>query len=105
VGRVDVDDDGAVAQDGEGGDQILRAVRQHDPDAIAFDEPHRVERRGEPIGSVLDLRVGERRAEKRGRRPIRHVDRRRIEDLVERPPRIRQVVRDPIVVVPKPRTR
>ena len=36
VDRVDVDDDGAEPQDGERGDDVLRAVRQHDADAIAL---------------------------------------------------------------------
>ena len=39
VDRVDVDDDGAESQGGERRDDVLRAVRQHDADAIALHDP------------------------------------------------------------------
>ena len=50
VARVDVDDDRAEPQDRERRDDVLRAVRQHDADAVALDDAEPRERGGERVG-------------------------------------------------------
>ena len=64
VGGIDVDDDGAEPQHGEHADHVLRTVRQHDADAIAFDDAVTRQRGGKSIGLVLELAEGQVGAEK-----------------------------------------
>ena len=75
VARVDVDDDRAEAQHGERRDDVLRAVRQHDADAIALDDAEPRQRCGERVGALLQIEEGQLRAEKLRRRPIGPLDR------------------------------
>ena len=75
------------------------------PTRSPLPNPQRDERLRQSIGARLDLAKGERRAEKRGRRRIRRLDRGRRENLVERSPRIGHARRDPVVVMLQPRPR
>src|SRR5207249_8681049 len=83
-------------------DDVLRTVRQHDPDPVALRDPKPGKRGGQRVGSVLDMLKGELRAEERGGSPIRKIDRRGVEDFGERPPWVRQVRLHPVVVMLKP---
>ena len=77
VDRIDVDDDGAEAQDGERGDDVLRTVRQHDADAIALADAEPPSAVASRSRARLDLAERERRAEEGRRRRVGDVDRRR----------------------------
>jgi len=63
VERVHVHDDAAGAENAEDRDQVLRAVRQHDADAIAFDDAEASQRRSEAIRAMFDLGERQLRAE------------------------------------------
>ena len=83
VTRVDVDDDRAEAKDGERRDDVLRAVRQHDADAVALGDARLRERCRERIRAALQVQIGQLCAEElRGRR-VRTLDGRECEDVIE----------------------
>ena len=52
VDRIDVDDDGAEPQRRERRDDVLRAVRQHDADAIALRDAEAQQRGRQPVGAL-----------------------------------------------------
>ena len=88
VGRVDVDDDGAEPQYGEDADYVLRTIRQHHANAIAFDDAAERQRRGQAIGVVLQRAEGDVRAEERQGGQLVAFGRRAPQDLVERAARV-----------------
>ena len=102
IGRVDVDDNRAVAEHRERGDDVLRAVGQHDAHAVALREAESRQSRREPIGSILQLPKRQRGAKKGRGLMVGHVDGGRVQNVVERPPRVRHVMRHPVVVVVQP---
>ena len=65
--------------------------------------PRTRQRGGQPIGLVLQLAEGQVGAEERVARQVAALGRRAPQNLVERPPRVVRVVRDPVVVVVQPR--
>ena len=74
-----------------------------DADAIAFDDAADRQRRGQPIGMVLQRAEGHVRAEERQRGQLVSLSRRASQDLVERTARVIGVVGHPVVVVLQPR--
>ena len=105
VDRIDVDDDRPEPERRKGREDVLRAVRQHDADAVALGNSKGHEGLCQPIGAALDFAKRERRTEKRRGLRIRRLDRRRGENLVQRLPGIGHPCRHPIVVVLQPRAR
>ena len=95
--------DRAEPQHGEDADHVLRAIRQHDADAIALDDAAERQRRGQAIGMILQRAEGHVRAEERQRRQLVSLSRRAAQDLVERAARVIGVVGHPVVVVIQPR--
>ena len=104
VGWIDVDDDGAQPQHGEHADQVLRAIRQHDADAIALDDAMTRQGGGKPVDLVLELAEREIGAQKCRRGKVAAFSRGAPKNFVQRPLRVGRMVRDPVVVVVQPRT-
>ena len=102
VQRVVLHDDGAEAQRGVGGDDVLRAVRQHDRDAVALADAEVPERGGEPVDRVLELAVRHRRAEEGERRLRRERGRGVVEQPGQRDDREVVVGRDALGVARQP---
>ena len=105
VARVDVDDDGAEPEDRKGRDDVLRAVRQHDRDAVAFTDPQARQRRRKRVRAHLQIAERELRPEKMRCHSVRPVDGRDREDVGERTPGVRHARPHPVVVVPLPGAR
>jgi len=87
------------------GSSRVRTVREHDAHAIAFDDAHAREQRGELLRARLDLRVGQRVAEERGGRCVGHVGGGDAEDVEQRASRIVEMRTYPVIVVSIPGTR
>ena len=104
VCRVQIDDDGAAPEHGERGHEVLRAVRQHDADAVALADAEAGQRIREPVRPHLDVAVGEGGAQKDGGGTVRDVHVGGVEDLPEGPLRIGDAGWNPVVVVSQPGT-
>ena len=112
VERVRRHDDRAGLERAVERDDELRAVREHDRDAVALLDPERLQAGGEPVGETTDVVPGESRVEE-SRAHHAAVDRRGIsrvgpdglvEEALERYRRIGQGPRDTVVVERVPRS-
>ena len=83
-------------------DHVLRTIRQHDADAVAFADAQFRERRRQSVGLSFDVAERELRSLKAGRRSVGELQRRQVEDLMDRLVREVDFRRHPEVVMLEP---
>lgn len=83
VERIVLDDDRAETQDGVEGDDVLRAVRQHERNGIARADAERSEAGGGASDQRIELRVGRGRAEELEGDSVRIAGRGRLHEVAE----------------------